>query len=235
MALKNLMRCGPVFVLGLLVLSLALPSAVSAGPVLVIQFTGLDLVYSDGQVCDAVSCDGGAGIAAESDPLTTMTFGYDTDNNGTIDAPVGVLNSPPASLYADVMLPVGPSIPLGDGVMGNTPGVFDLITQAGTPGWGVALDIRTWGVELSNTGGFFFGAGSASVFSQDLPFGLAFDDVPVLWSFSSQVTNLVQAGGNATSFNATGTGEIRAVPEPGILLLLGGALSGLALLRRRRQ
>lgn len=238
MALKNLMRCGPVPVLALLALSLALPSAATADPVLIVQFSGLDMIYDSGLLCDAATCNGGSGDPADADPLTSMTFGLDTDGNGAIDVLFGTET---ADLSADVRLDVGPLPTDGATVSGSAvfSEIFDLLTNPTIPGEGLLLDLQSWNVTLNGPALFFFGGGSATVNSQDLPIpGIGFDDtLLVQWSFSSQVTNLTEADGLATFFNASGTGEVRGpyVPEPGTLLFLGGALSGLALLRRRRQ
>ena len=234
MTLKKLIHRGPIVVLALL--ALALPSAATADPVLIVQFSGLDMVYDGTNLCDANSCVGGSADPAFADPLTSMTFGLDTTGNGAIDVLFGTETT---DLSADVGLAVG-ALPTDGTLVSGTGGIFDLLTEPTQPGEGVLLNVDKWGVTLDANGTvFLFGGGTAAVWGQDLPIpGIGFDEtLPVQWSFSTQVTNLSQTGGIADSFNASGTGEIRGpyVPEPGTLLFLGGSLAGLAFLRRRRQ
>ncbi len=75
------------------------------------------------------------------------------------------------------------------------------------------------------------------MWTQSLPFGLAFDTTqPISIVLSSaNLTNVTTAGGFVTGFHAAGTGNISGtlLPEPTTMLLL--ALSGVALLRRRTR
>ena len=77
--------------------------------------------------------------------------------------------------------------------------------------------------------------GDVDVALQNLPFGLEIDEgEPVSFSFSGLITDLTDNGQFVTSFDASGTAEVRGeiIPEPASIAMLG--LGGLTLLRRRR-
>lgn len=239
MAVKNLIRRGPMVLLALAAVSLMIPQNVAAGPTLEIEFSGLDLVYSGGQLCDTGSCVGGAGNPATAGQLASMDFFI----GGVLVEQLSILDGD--MLYADINLAFAPfadpGIP-GTTTIPGSGGTFDLLVSDSDPGWGVQLDVGDWGVTYTAVNAstiLFFGGGTATLLSQDLPIpGIGFDVTqPINWSFSSQLTGRTVMGGNVTAFNSEGTGEVRGpyVPEPGTLLFLGGALSGLALLRRRRR
>jgi len=218
-------------------LSLSLPSLASAST-LNLQFTGLDLVYDGSMLCDAGGCNASAGTRADSDPLTTMTFGFDDDGDGVVDTPVGTLMS---AIWADIGLALE-SIPVDGGTIPGAAGTLDLLTQDADPGFGLALTIDAWTATYTPIGGlFFFGSGAVSeIASQDLPFDLSDGHLPVEFSFSSRISpgtlSIDDEQGYVTGFRASGTGEISSAyaPEPGTALLLCPGLLGLCALGRRR-
>jgi hypothetical protein len=219
-------------------LVLALPAPASA-TTLTIQFTGLDLVYAGSLLCDAAGCNASSGTRVDSDPLATMTFGFDDDADGVVDTPVGTLTG---AIWADLRLALG-SIPAGGGTLPGGAGYLDLLTQDSDPGFGMALSIAEWTATYTPAGGlFFFGSGAVSgIASQDLPFELGAAHLPVEFSFSSRISPGTLAAdeeqAHVIGFRASGTGEISSAytPEPGTASLLGLGLLGLAAGSRRRR
>jgi hypothetical protein len=229
------------FRISALVAALALAGASSLHAATVeIQFTGLDLIYGNGdldlglEIHDATSPIGGTGVPAVSDPLTNVNFFVDGSLVGTLTADV----------FADVFIDSVNSIPAGGGVVtsgGNNDSFgFDILTENGLPGWGLALNIDEIQVFYSGFEITIAGAGlAASVPAQDLPFGLVIDDNdPISIVFSStNLTNVTSAGGFLTGFNASGTGSISGtlVPEPSSIALAGFGLIGLVAAWRKRR
>ncbi len=219
-------------------LSLSLASPASA-TTLSIQFTGLDLVYNGSTLCDLAGCNPSSGTRAESDPLTTMTIGFDDDADGVVDTPVGTLTG---AIWADLSLDLA-SIPADGGTVSGSAGYLDLLMQYEDPGFGLALTIADWTATYTPVGGFFFfGSGAVSgIAHQSLPFGLGDAHLPVEFSFSSRISpgtlSTDPEQPYVVGFRASGTGEISAAytPEPGTALLLGSGLLGLCVLGRRRR
>jgi hypothetical protein len=219
-------------VTGLAALALVLMVAAPASAaVLQIQFSGLNLTYTGGAaggtLCDSTSCGGGGGAQALSDPLTTVSFLVD----GNL---VGLLTT---NIWADVSTAVSAGIPTGGGAVATSGGIFDILTNAGSPGWGLALNLGA-GLLTYNAGTISFvgSATVAAIFSQNLPFGLDIS-MPIQVAYSINNLTTTSAGGFLTSATGAGTGEIvgQAVPEPASILLLGSGLAFAARQVRRRR
>ena len=207
-------------------------SASAAQSAIMIEFTGMDLVYDGSSFFDGGSSSGGMADPADGDSLVSVDF-FD---NGL---PVGSLSS---DIALDFFIPDIGSIPSAPNTTYNvtTPGnagYFDLLMGT-TPlaSEFLLLDIMSVSVTYVDVGGvaeFVFAGAISPTIAQNLPFGL---DVaqPVTLSFSAQVTpgTIASSGGFITGFNAFGTGEFYGVPAPGAAGVL--ALAGLAGLRRRR-
>lgn len=208
------------------------------GQTLQIQFTGFDFKFANGNIYDVAAVDNEtrSGDPANADALTTMSFYVDNVLQGTLSA----------NIHADVFISGVRNLPVDRGViitdpMGSKFG-FDLLTQAGVPAFGLALDLNTIQIAFTKAGtvSFVFGGGVAtSINKQKLPFDLQFDpNEPVAISFnSSRVLNVTTDGQYVTGFLASGTADVTGtVPEPAPLSLLSG-LGALALWgwNRRRK
>ncbi|MEM7807779.1 MAG: PEP-CTERM sorting domain-containing protein [Planctomycetota bacterium] len=185
-----------------------------------ISVTGFDFSYDGEDITDA--------DAAGSDELASVDFFSD----GVL---VGSL-TPSDGIAADLLVEDVLGIPVGGGV----------VTSAATLGFGLDL---TFGpndflfLDLEDVQVFYSGSqigvtgvtGDVDVALQNLPFGLEIDEgEPVSFSFSGLITDLTDNGQFVTSFDASGTAEVRGeiIPEPASIAMLG--LGGLTLLRRRR-
>jgi hypothetical protein len=205
-----------------------------------IQFDGFNFVYdanvSGGAIFDATSSSGGTGDPGQADPLDTMNFKVD----GVL---VGSLNT---NIFADLSISgIGP-IPIGESVNVSCSippgcGTFDLLTNT-TTGYGLALDVFDATIShitaLGSLNIAVVGAGASAITTQDLPFGLAFDEFEtVTFSFISTNFTTTDDGSNLTSVVASGNGNVTGtlIPIPPAVWLLGSGLVGLAGIARRRN
>src|SRR5262245_55251078 len=113
-------------------LCVSLPMTAGAAT-LVIQFTGLDLVYNGSSLCDIGGCQAGgpAGDPADADKLSTMTLGFDNTGDGVIDVAAGFLIDDlfgTDTIFADVELDIA-LIPVLGGTLTGTGDFFDLLTK----------------------------------------------------------------------------------------------------------
>ncbi|MFN4242578.1 MAG: hypothetical protein ACK4PI_05005 [Tepidisphaerales bacterium] len=221
--------------------NLALKGAVAAAAMLVgsaaaqaalveIQISGVNLVYNGTSVVDAGGPTGNVLDPADADQLNTMTF----INNGV---PVGTLLG---NIFLDLSVTGLGGILDTPGniqtVTSNVPGYVDLLigTSQPVPQY-LQVNVATTSLTYVDVGGilqFAFVGSLGLVNGQALPFALTVAD-PVTVSFSLQIDpgTLTSSGGFITGFEASGTGEIRAIPEPAAMGLL---VPGLLALRRRR-
>lgn len=197
-----------------------------------IQFSGVNVVYDGSVLADAGSVFGGTLDPADADPLTTMTF----LSNGT---PVGTISN---NIAIDFRIPEVTGLLSAPGnrqtivTTGLIWGFVDLLIGPAPVTQHMALSFGSMTVtyiDASSSIQFAFVGGVGSLLSADLPFGLSVAN-PVTVSFSLQIDpgSLTSSGGLITGFTASGTGEIRAIPEPAALAPL--AVAGLMLGRRRR-
>lgn len=198
----------------------------------VIQFTGMDLVYDGSSLYDAGSTSGGLADPADADSLVSVDF----FSNGTL---VGSLSS---DISLDVFIPDITGIPDAPGTVYNfwtpgNPGFVDLlIGTSPLASEYLLLDIASSNITYLDASGFaqfIFGGTIGVGNSQNLPFGLQSTD-PITFSFSSRIdpNSLTSSGGFITGFETSGTGEYSDIPAPASAALL--ALGAAAGLRRRR-
>lgn len=208
-------------------------SAAAQAALIEVQFSGVNIVYNGSSIVDAGSASGGVLDPVDADPLNTMTF----LSNGT---PVGTILG---NISLDVLIPDVTGLLATPGntqtivALGTTPGYLDLLigtSPLATQYLTVNLtSVSVTYIDASSSIQFAFAGGTGSLGATVLPFGLSAAD-PVTVSFSVQIDpgSLTSAGGLITGFTASGTGEVRAIPEPAALAPL--ALAGLMLGRRRR-
>lgn len=208
--------------------------SVAAQAGLVIEFTGLNLVYDGSSLRDAGSAAGGVADPADADALVSVDFIVDGTTVGQLSNDISI----------DVYIPDVLNIPSNSGAAtiinttGN-PGYFDLlIGTSPLASQYLLVDLATVAITYIDVAGmiqFTFGGAVATAFSQNLPYDLVIGD-PVTVSFSAQIDpgSRTTDGGFVTGFTASGTGEYQGtvVPTPGAVALM--ALGVPAVIRRRR-
>ncbi len=215
--------------------ALALAVVVLAAPVYAsdvqIQIMGMNWQYDGSGLFDGAAKNTvGSGMTSQSDPLDTVTFYVDGTKVGSLTT----------NIWFDSYINVGTLAVNGTKTGSPSAFGFDLLTRNATPGWGLALQVNSYSITTATSGSRATLSGSfldATIYSQNLPFGIVLTGDPVTVSFSGTIYNPVKSGGNYTSFTAAGTGEMAAtgVPAPAALLLFAPGLAGLAALRRRMR
>lgn len=186
-----------------------------------------------GSIYDTIGQPGGNLNPAEADTVKTAVFEVDTTHFGTL------VDAPGAAMYGDLRVNgVGGTLPLNTlntNVGSNGGGFgFDWFTQSGN---NVRLGINSLDNVMITNNVFFF-SGTATLLSQNLPFGLAFAPSSSI-AFSYTATRPSINGVSPTDF-AQGSGALtisgELIPEPATIgLATALAVFGIGVLRRRRQ
>lgn len=208
------------------------------GATINIILSGMDVTYfggaagNTGSLYDSIAHPGGDLDSTESDEVTTALFQLDMND-------VGLLTSTAADrIWGDFKVD-GVGSTLAPGVLHDAIGTnggtfgFDLFTTSGDQ---LRLGIDT--VDLLVTNNVFFFTGNASLLSQNLPFGLAFDsNEPIVFSYTATLPGLnggPPVGGAMGSGALTISGTLIPEPATAAMFIFGGVLSiGLGFRRRR--
>lgn len=196
---------------GLVVAAVVLLSQPARASVIEIRVTGINAVYDGFFLTDAGDPFGGNQDPTESDQLVSANFLVDGVSKGTLNA----------NIFADFAFVGLQNIPVGGGIVAaNFGGFFDVLTSLA--GWGVGLDfLDPFKFVYDAAGGTLSGSGYASsIVGQNLPFGLVVSQPIRVSLLFNSLTNVGNAGGFLTRFDAAGNGTI-TVPEPTSLLLFG--------------
>jgi hypothetical protein len=209
---------------------------------IIISSASVDLNYdaTTNRICDGSvvgNCAGGNGNSANADVVAAMTF---TVGGG---GPVWVLTN---NIFVDFNILLNgpltiPTLPATQSSTTISGGYFDLLTNAGASGYGLAMTISSGSVTVTTAGANFTlnGTGVATGAGSGTPTNTLPIEGPFTISFSSQSLQFAPAqgaSGNLGSFTANGSADVSGsyVPEPGTYALLGSALLGLGILRRRK-
>ena len=213
------------------------------------QGATINIILSDVDVNYLGSADEGAGALFDAmggyaggnldenqaDRIKTAVFERDGNIVGTLMDDVA---SGADDLHGDLRIDaVGASIPLNvfQPSLGNNGGNFgfDFFTE----GAGNSLQLGITNVSLLISQGVFFFTGQATLRTQDLPFGLAFDaSKPIYFSYTATAP-----GVNGTSPTSMGIGSGaftisgELIPEPATIGLLGLGLAVLSAGAIRRR
>jgi hypothetical protein len=214
----------------------------SQAATLAINISPLDLSYDSTSyiLSDATSASGGAGDSTQADPLGAMTFTL---------IPGGFQGVLLTNIFADVSIELDGPLVVGQAV-NVIGGYFDLLTSLAVPGHGVAIDLTGGTVEATVTGdgvvGFILSVGDSDALTGDIfpgfpntlnlggPLTITFSGQTSIFSGVTPPQEL--EGLILDDFTSSGSADIRgnAVPEPSTYAMLGTALVGLGLLRRRK-
>jgi hypothetical protein len=225
----------------LVLAALCLPLAAQAG--------SINIILSDMDVNFLGSADDGAGALFDAmggyaggnldentaDRIKTAVFEVDGNIVGTFMDDVGEADD----LYGDLRVDaVGATIPLNTFLpsVGNNGGNFgfDFFTEDADE----SLQLNITNVSLLLSPGVFFFTGQATIKSQDLPFGLAFDTTkPVYFSYTATAPGV---NGTSPTAMAIGSGAFTisgemVIPEPTAIGLATIITLAVTALRRRRS
>lgn len=228
----------------------ALLAAVAWGPntahggMINIILSGMDVSYlgtadgGNGALFDVMGGYAGGNLTpSESDDITTAVFQFDSSNVGT------QVSTALNQMYGDLKVDgVGASVPLNVyqyaiGSNGNTFG-FDWFDESGKS---LRLNMDT--VDMIISPGVFFFTGTATVASQNLPYGLEFDtSESVQFSYTATLPAIGGGGVSPTSLASgsgaltiSGLGSENKIPEPATVGLLIVGVLGLGAGRLRRS
>jgi hypothetical protein len=235
--IQTIQRCASVGII-VAIAAVCLPLAAEGATINMI-LSDVDVQYNGeasgntGSIYDTIGQPGGNLNPTEADTVETAVFEVDTTHIGTI------VDAPGAAMYGDMRVNgVGGSLPLNTlntNVGSNGGGFgFDWFTQTGN-------NLRLGISSLSNVliaNNLFFFSGTATVLSQNLPFGLAFvPNSTVAFSYTSSTAPSLN--GTSPTFFAQGSGALtitgELIPEPATISLLGLGLTVLAAGAIRRR
>jgi hypothetical protein len=212
------------------------------------QGATINIILSDMDVNYLGSADEGAGALFDAvggyaggnldenqaDRIKTAVFERDGNIVGTLMDDAGAADDLHSDLRVDA---VGASIPLNvfQPSLGNNGGNFgfDFFTE----GAGNSLQLGITNVSLLISPGVFFFTGQATLKSQDLPFGLAFDtSKPIYFSYTATAPGV---NGVSPTSMAIGSGAFtisgELIPEPATIGLLALGLTALVAGAIRRR
>jgi hypothetical protein len=215
--------------------------ALAQGATINIILSDMDVNYlgsadeGEGALFDAMGGYAGGSLnESQADRIKTAVFERDGNIVGTLMDDGGDADD----LFGDLRVDgVGASIPLNvfQPSAGNNGGNFgfDFFTNNGAE----SLQLNITNVSLLISPGVFFFTGQATLRSQDLPFGLAFDtSKPIYFSYTATAPGV---NGVSPTSMAIGSGAFtisgELIPEPATIGLLGLGLTALAVGAIRRR